>query len=57
MDELTRLIYDEIPWGVLIDVDIVLVDKIRARVNVKIELWRQILESQGFRLRPKQSIL
>ena len=29
---------------------IVLVDEMRAGVNVKLELWRQILESRGFRL-------
>ena len=36
--------------------DIVLVDETRAGVNVKLELWRQTLESRGFRLRQKQSI-
>ena len=30
--------------------DIVLVDETRAEVNAKLELWRQTLESQGFRL-------
>ena len=30
--------------------DIVLVDETRARVNAKLELWRQTLESRGFRL-------
>ena len=30
--------------------DIVLIDKTRARVNAKLELWRQTLESRGFRL-------
>ena len=36
--------------------DIVLVDETRAGVNAKLELNRQTLESQGFKLRPKQSI-
>ena len=30
--------------------DIVLVDETRAGVNAKLELWRQTLESRGFRL-------
>ena len=40
----------------LFDDDIVIVDETRAGVNTKLELWRQTLESRGFRLRPKQSI-
>jgi len=50
IDELTRAIQDEILWCMLFADDIVLVDETRARVNVKLELWRQSLESQGFRL-------
>ena len=30
--------------------DVVLVDESRTGVNRKLELWRQILESKGFRL-------
>ena len=30
--------------------DIILVDKTRAEVNAKLKLWRQTLESRGFRL-------
>ena len=30
--------------------DVVLVDESQARVNRKLELWRQTLESKGFRL-------
>ena len=30
--------------------DIVLVDETRYRVNVKLEIWRDALESKGFRL-------
>ena len=37
--------------------DIVLVDEMRAGVNAKLELWRQTLESRGFKLsRTKQNI-
>ena len=50
MDELTRVIQDEIPWCMLSTDDIVLLDETRAGVNVKLELWRQTLKSQGFRL-------
>lgn len=30
--------------------DVMLVDKILAKVNRKLELWRMVLESKGFRL-------
>ena len=30
--------------------DVVLVDESRTRVNQKLELWRETLESKGFRL-------
>ena len=50
MDELNRAIQDEIPWCMLFADDIVLVDETRVGVNVKLELWRQTLESRGFRL-------
>ena len=50
MDELTRAIRDEIPWCMLFADDIILVDERRARVNVKLELWRQTLEFRDFRL-------
>ena len=50
MNELTRAIQDEIPWCMLFADDIVLVDETRAGENAKLELWRQTLESRGFRL-------
>ena len=50
MDELTRDIQGEIPWCMLFADDVVLVDKSRAEVNRKLELWRRTLESKGFRL-------
>jgi len=40
MDELTRVIQDEIPWCMLFADDIALVDETRAGVNIKLELWR-----------------
>ena len=56
MDVLTRAIQDEIPWCMLFSDDIILVDETRAGVNAKLKLWRQTLESRGYKLRPKQSI-
>ena len=50
MDELTRAIQDEIPWCMLFADYIVLIDETRVRVNAKLELWRQSLESRAFRL-------
>ena len=50
MDQLTRVIQDEITWCMLFTDDIVLVDETRAGVYVKLKLWRQTLESRGFRL-------
>ena len=50
IDELTRAIQDEIPWCMLFADDIVLVDETRARVKAKLKLWRQTLESRGFKL-------
>ena len=50
MDELTKAIQDEIPWCMLFADDIILVVETRVGVNTKLELWRQTLESRGFRL-------
>ncbi|KAG2599597.1 hypothetical protein PVAP13_5KG423621 [Panicum virgatum] len=50
MDEVTRDIQGDIPWCMLFADDVVLVDENRAGVSRKLELWRQTLESKGFRL-------
>lgn len=50
MDEVTRDIQGDIPWCMLFADDVVLVDDSRTGVNKKLELWRQTLESKGFRL-------
>ena len=50
MDEVTRDIQGDIPWCMLFVDDVVLVDDSQAGVNRKLELWRQTLESKGFRL-------
>ena len=49
MNELTRVIQDEIRCMLFAD-DIVLVDETRVGINVKLELWKQTLESRGFKL-------
>jgi len=49
MDELTRAIQDEISWCMLFADDIVLIDDTSIRVNAKLELWSQTLESRGFK--------
>ena len=48
MDELTRVIQNEIPWCMLFADDIGLVDKTRAGKNAKLEFFRQTLEYRGF---------
>ncbi|XP_066367886.1 uncharacterized protein [Miscanthus floridulus] len=50
MDEVTRDIQGDIPWCMLFADDVVLVDESRTGVNQKLELWRETLESKGFRL-------
>ena len=50
MDEVTKDIQGDIPWCMLFADDVVLVDETMAGVNRKFELWRQTLESKGFRL-------
>jgi hypothetical protein len=50
MDEVTNDIQRYISWCRLFIDDVVLVDETRAGVNRKLNLWRQTLESKGFRL-------
>ena len=50
MDEVTRDIQGDIPWCMLFADDVVLVDESQTGVNRKLELWRQTLESKGFRV-------
>ena len=50
MDELTRHIQEEVPWCMLFADDVVLIDETREGVNAKLELWRGVLESKGFRI-------
>jgi hypothetical protein len=50
MDKVTRDIQGNIPWCMLFVDDVVLVDESQVEVNRKLELWRQTLESKGFRV-------
>nr|XP_016488020.1 PREDICTED: uncharacterized protein LOC107808052 [Nicotiana tabacum] len=50
MDALTHHIQGEVPWYMLFADDIVLVDETRDSVNGRLEVWRQALESKGFKL-------
>jgi hypothetical protein len=50
MDEITRDIQGDIPWCMIFVDDVVLVDESRKGVNRKLELWKHMLESKGFRL-------
>jgi hypothetical protein len=44
MDEVTRYIQGDIPWCMLFEDDVVLVDNSRTGVKRKLEFWRQTLE-------------
>ena len=50
MDEVTSDIQGDIPWCMLFADDVVLVDESMSGVTQKLELWRQTLESKGFKL-------
>jgi Reverse transcriptase (RNA-dependent DNA polymerase) len=50
MDEIIKNVQGDIPWCILFVDDVVLIDGSRIGVNQKLELWRQTLESKGFKL-------
>ncbi|RCU37768.1 hypothetical protein DVA76_17955, partial [Acinetobacter baumannii] len=50
MVELTRHLQEDAPWCMLFADDIILIDKTRVGVNRKFELWRESLESKGFKI-------
>ena len=50
MDDLIKLIQEEVPWCTFFADDIVLMDETRSEVNVKLEIWRNAQESKGFLL-------
>ena len=50
VDVLTQHIQDPVPKCMLFADDIVLIEETREDVNRKLEMWREVLESKGFRL-------
>ena len=50
MDDITRDIQGDIPWCMLCADDVLLVNESITGLNRKLELWRNTLESKGFRL-------
>ena len=44
----TRLISEEVSWCILFADYIVLVNEIKRVINVKLEIWRDILECKGY---------
>jgi hypothetical protein len=50
VDEITKDIQEDISWCMLFADDMVLIDESMIEVDQKLELWRQTLESKGFRL-------
>ncbi|XP_075087757.1 uncharacterized protein LOC142169750 [Nicotiana tabacum] len=50
LDVLTRHIQWRVPWCMLFVDDKVLIDEARWSINARLEVWRQTLESKGFKL-------
>jgi hypothetical protein len=50
VDEITKNIQEDISWCMLFVDDMVLINESMIEVDQKLELWRQTLESKGFRL-------
>jgi Reverse transcriptase (RNA-dependent DNA polymerase) len=50
IDEITKHIHKTIPECMLFADDIVLIDDTREGVNAKLEVWRDALESKGFKI-------
>ena len=50
MDEIIESIHEGIPWCMLFADNIVLISETKEGDNKKLKLWRQTLETRGFRL-------
>ncbi|XP_070005516.1 uncharacterized protein [Nicotiana sylvestris] len=50
MDALTHHIQGDVPWCMFFADDIVLINETRVGVNEILKVWRQALESKGFKL-------
>lgn len=50
MDVLARHIQGEVPWCMLFEDDIILINETREGVKAQLKVWRQTLESKDFKL-------
>jgi len=50
MDDVSKDLQCEVPWCMLFADDVVLIDESRVGVKRKLELWRNTLETKGFKL-------
>ena len=50
IDELSKSIWETVPWCMLLTNDIVLVVETSKETNTKLEEWRVVLESKGLRI-------
>nr|XP_009598536.1 uncharacterized protein LOC104094320 [Nicotiana tomentosiformis] len=50
LDVLTCHIQGRVPWCMLFADDIVLIDETQRGINAMLEVWRQTMESKGFKL-------
>ena len=58
MEEISKSMWEIVPWCMLFADDIVLLAEIKEEVNNKSEEWRAVLEGRGLRLsRPKTKYL
>ena len=50
MEEISKSIWEIVPWCMLFADDIILVAEIKEEANSKLEDWREALESKGLRI-------
>ena len=50
MEEISKSIWETVPWCMIFADDIVLVAKTREEVSNKLDEWRKVLEGKGLRI-------
>ena len=50
MEEISKCIWETVPWYMLFADDIVLVAETKEEVNNKLEEWKEVLEGKGLRI-------
>lgn len=50
VDEVTKSIQGEVPWCMLFSDNVIFIDESKFGMNEKLERWRRVLESKGFRI-------